>query len=70
MRNDWQGQLEKIDDYKWLIPKSFMPGMRVSGLIYADEKLLKDKYYEGQYRKREKWRKLLEKALAEESLLR
>jgi len=34
--------LEKIDDVRWRIPKSFKPGMRVPGLIYADEKLLKD----------------------------
>jgi len=38
----WQGQLEKIDDYHWRIPKSYKPGMRVPGIIYADEKLLKD----------------------------
>jgi len=42
MSNDWQGTLEKIDDYRWRIPRSFMNGMRVPGLIYADEKLLKD----------------------------
>jgi len=34
--------LEKIDDYRWRIPKSYKPGMRVPGIIYADEKLLKD----------------------------
>ncbi len=34
--------LEKIDDYHWRIPKSYKPGMRVPGIIYADEKLLKD----------------------------
>ena len=34
--------LEKIDDYRWQISKSYKPGMRVPGLIYADEKLLKD----------------------------
>ncbi len=34
--------LEKIDDYRWRIPKSYKPGMRVDGIIYADEKLLKD----------------------------
>ena len=33
--------LEKIDDYRWRIPCSYKPGMRVPGLIYADEKLLK-----------------------------
>ncbi len=34
--------LEKIDDYRWRIPKSYKPGMRVPGIIYADERLLKD----------------------------
>ena len=37
-----QVKLEKIDDCRWLIPKS--GGMKVPGLIYADEKLLKDIY--------------------------
>ena len=36
--------LEKIDDYRWRIPKAYKPGMRVPGIIYADEKLLKDIY--------------------------
>jgi len=36
--------LEKIDNYRWRIPKSYKPGMRVPGIIYADEKLLKDIY--------------------------
>jgi tRNA-splicing ligase RtcB len=44
MSETWQGPLEKIDDYRWRIPKSYKPGMRVPGLIYADEKLLKDIY--------------------------
>ncbi len=34
--------LEKIDNYRWRIPKSYKPGMRVPGIIYANEKLLKD----------------------------
>lgn len=42
MSEFWQGPLEKIDDYHWRIPKSYKPGMRVPGIIYADEKLLKD----------------------------
>jgi tRNA-splicing ligase RtcB len=37
-------KLEKIDDFRWRIPRSFKPGMRVPGIIYADEKLLKDIY--------------------------
>jgi len=39
-------KLEKIDDYRWRIPKSYKPGMRVPGIIYADEKLLKDIYHD------------------------
>ena len=34
--------MEKVDDFRWRIPPSYKPGMRVPGLIYADEKLLKD----------------------------
>jgi len=32
--------LEKIDEYTWRIPKSFKPGMRVPGLVFADDELL------------------------------
>ncbi|MDD5043979.1 MAG: RtcB family protein [Candidatus Omnitrophica bacterium] len=42
MSDLWQGVLEKIDDYRWRIPKNYKAGMRVPGIIYADEKLLKD----------------------------
>jgi len=42
MSDVWQGSLEKIDDFRWRIPKSYKPGMRVPGIIYANEKLLKD----------------------------
>ena len=36
----WQGQLTRIDDYRWEIPPSYKPGMRVPGLIYAGEEML------------------------------
>ncbi|MBI2447775.1 MAG: RtcB family protein, partial [Candidatus Omnitrophica bacterium] len=42
MSEAWQGKLEKIDDYHWRVPKSHKQGMRVDGIIYADEKLLAD----------------------------
>jgi len=32
--------LEKIDDYRWKIAKSYKQGMRVPGIVYADEKML------------------------------
>ncbi len=34
------GILEKIDDYRFRIPKTYKPGMRTPGIIYTDEKLL------------------------------
>jgi tRNA-splicing ligase RtcB len=36
----WGGKLEKVDEYRWRIPKSYKAGMRVPGLIYADEGML------------------------------
>lgn len=44
MSNIWNGPLEKIDDYRWRIPKSYKQGMRVDGIIYADEEMIKDIY--------------------------
>lgn len=38
----WQGPLEKIDEYRWRIPKSYKQGMRTDGLIFASEKLIGD----------------------------
>ena len=36
----WQGKLEKFEEYKFKIPKSYKPGMRVDGIIYADMSLI------------------------------
>lgn len=33
--------LEKIDDYRWRLPQSYKPGMRVPGIVYADEKMIR-----------------------------
>ena len=32
--------LERISEYTWRIPKSYKPGMRVPGIVFADEELL------------------------------
>jgi len=32
--------LERIDSYSWRIPQKYKPGMRVPGLVFADEDLL------------------------------
>jgi tRNA-splicing ligase RtcB len=36
----WQGQLIKIDDYRWKIPENYKTGMRVPGLIFASKEML------------------------------
>jgi tRNA-splicing ligase RtcB len=36
----WQGQLIKIDDYRWKIPENYKTGMKVPGLIYASKEML------------------------------
>lgn len=41
MTTPWTHILEKIDDFRWEIPTSYKPGMRVPGLIFADEKMLR-----------------------------
>ena len=38
----WTGPLEKVDDYRWRIPKSYKTGMRVAGLIFASREMLSD----------------------------
>ena len=40
MTEAYQGPLERIDATRWRIPKSYKQGMRVDGLIYADDRLI------------------------------
>ncbi|MDP2916752.1 MAG: RtcB family protein [Dehalococcoidia bacterium] len=37
----WKGVINKIDDYRWEIPQTYKQGMRVPGLIYASESMLR-----------------------------
>src|SRR5438874_7469125 len=39
-KDTYHGPLEKVDECCYRIPKSYKPGMRVDGLIFADENLL------------------------------
>ena len=36
----WQGDIRRIDDYRWEIPQDYKSGMRVAGLVYADSAML------------------------------
>jgi len=35
-----QVPLERVDKYTWRIPQSYKPGMRVPGMVFADEKIM------------------------------
>src|SRR5438876_10751195 len=39
-KDTYHGRLEQVDECCWRIPKSYKQGMRVDGLIFADEHLL------------------------------
>jgi tRNA-splicing ligase RtcB len=40
-KEEFRGPLEKVDECCYRIPRSYKPGMRVDGLIFTDEKLLR-----------------------------
>src|SRR3982074_236365 len=42
-KDTYHGPLEQVDECCWRIPKSYKPGMRVEGLIYADDRLLEQR---------------------------
>src|SRR4051794_23398472 len=37
---DWRQVLRRLDDVRWELPMTFMEGMRVPGLIFADDALM------------------------------
>jgi tRNA-splicing ligase RtcB len=39
-KEKFHGPLERIDDVSWRIPRSYRPGMRVDGIVYADDRLI------------------------------
>ncbi len=42
MAKQFEGTLEKIDDYRWRIPRDESYGMVTEGIVFADEELMKD----------------------------
>jgi tRNA-splicing ligase RtcB len=38
----WNGPLERLDENRWLITRDYKKGMKVPGLIFASETLIKD----------------------------
>jgi tRNA-splicing ligase RtcB len=39
-RRGWKGQLNKLSEYKFEIPKTYKAQMRTSGIVYADDKMI------------------------------
>jgi tRNA-splicing ligase RtcB (3'-phosphate/5'-hydroxy nucleic acid ligase) len=37
---DWTADLQKLDEYRWLLPQEYKPGMLVPGLIFSSEEML------------------------------
>ena len=40
MGKEFQGPVERIDAYRWRIPRSYKDGMRVDGIVYASDELM------------------------------
>lgn len=40
MSERWTGKLNKVDEHRWLIPKTYKSEMRVDGIIYATEAMI------------------------------
>jgi tRNA-splicing ligase RtcB (3'-phosphate/5'-hydroxy nucleic acid ligase) len=40
-KDTYRGPLERVDETCWRIPKDYKPGMRVDGLIFADDVLMR-----------------------------
>ena len=40
MGEGWSGPLEKLDPFRWIIPRSYKPAMRTDGLIFMDEAMV------------------------------
>lgn len=36
----YSGPLEKVDDYRWRIPRTYKPGMRTDAIIFASEEMV------------------------------
>jgi tRNA-splicing ligase RtcB len=39
--HDWNGPVEKLDDFRYEIPQKYKNEMRTRGIIYADEKMIR-----------------------------
>ncbi len=40
-QRQFHGQLERVDEYRWRIPRSYKPEMRGEGMVYASDEMMR-----------------------------
>src|SRR5574340_343725 len=40
MEKAWSGTVERVDDYRWRLPREAKPGMRTDGLVFASAEMM------------------------------
>jgi len=40
--NAWSGPLDRIDEYRWRIPRKYKPEMRTDGVVYASSEMMRE----------------------------
>jgi tRNA-splicing ligase RtcB len=38
----WSGKIERIDPYRWRVPRSYKPEMRTDGIVYSSAEMMQD----------------------------
>jgi len=42
MSSAWSGQIERVDEYRWRIPRRYKPEMRADGIVYASGEMMRE----------------------------
>jgi tRNA-splicing ligase RtcB len=42
MERRWTGQIERVSEYRWRIPRSYKEGMRTDGIVYASGEMMRE----------------------------
>jgi len=42
LAREWSGQVERIDEYRWRIPRRYKPEMRTDGIVYASSEMMRE----------------------------
>ena len=42
MDRAWSGSVERLDPYRWRIPRTYKPGMRTDGIVYASAEMMQE----------------------------